>query len=104
MSFETTVMAKMLKLFSWGISAIAASAALYGMFAHWAVNAESLGKHDLGLAIFFASSGALALITCIWLIPVAVTMAIVVKLAKAGSSWICLLAAVFGALPFLLLR
>ena len=50
---------------SWCIAGFAAFAAAYGLFAWWGANAESLGRRDAGLALFFAFSSAYALLTCL---------------------------------------
>jgi len=76
----------------------------YGLFAWWAANAESFGKRDAGLAIFFAFSSAYALMACLWLAPVSAVLALAAWLTKTGSAPAFLVAAAAGALPFLLLK
>ena len=89
---------------SWCLAAFAVFAAAYGLFAWWGANAESLGRRNAGLAIFFAFSSGYALITCLWLAPVSAVLALAAWLAKKGSASALLLAAAASALPFLMLK
>lgn len=92
-----------LVVLSWCLAAFAVFAAGYGLFAWWGANAESLGRRNAGLALFFAFSSAYALIACLWLAPGAAVLALVAWLTNKGSALALLLAAAASALPFLIL-
>lgn len=77
--------------------------AAYGQFSVWAVNAESIGKYDLGWSLFFAMSGAAAMITSFWITPVAVVLALVAWLARKGSPLAFLIGALASFVPLLLM-
>ena len=83
-----------------GVAAIAAG---YGLFAQWAVNAPAFGERDMGWALWFARTGAIAFLTAYWLVPIALATAIVVAVTKWGSVWLYLVAAGLAALPSLVL-
>jgi hypothetical protein len=95
---------RVLVVLSWVLAGVAVATAAYGLFALWAVNAESLGKRDTGLALFFAFSGAWALMGCLWLAPVSALLALAAWLTRAGSALACLIAAAASAVPFLFLK
>jgi len=78
--------------------------AAYGLFAWWAANAESFGRRDAGLALFFAFSSAYALIACLWLAPASAFLALAAWLTHKGSALALLIASVASALPFVILR
>jgi hypothetical protein len=94
---------RVLVVLSWSLAGFAVFAAASGLFAWWAANAESFGKRDAGLAIFFAFSSAYALIACLWLAPASAVLALAAWLTRKGSAPALLLAAAAGALPFLIL-
>jgi len=95
---------RVLVVLSWVLAGVAAAMAAYGLFALWAVNAESLGKYDMGLSLFFAMTGAVTLMGCFYLAPVSAALALAAWLTRAGSALACLLAAAASAVPFLFLR
>ena len=95
--------AKTLRILSWCLAGLAAATAAYSLLSLWAVKAESLGKHDMGLALFFAFTGAWALIACLWLAPISALLAAAAWLTRCGSPLACLLAAAASAAPFLFL-
>ena len=78
--------------------------AAYGLFAWWAANAESFGRRDAGLALFFAFSSAYALLACLWLAPASAFLALAAWLTNKGSALALLIASVASALPFLILK
>jgi hypothetical protein len=92
-----------MKTASWCVFGFATTLAAYGLFAWWAANAESFGRRDAGLAIFFAFSSGYALIACLWLAPASAAFALAAWLTKKGSALALLLAAAASALPFVLL-
>jgi hypothetical protein len=94
---------RMLVILSWCLAGVAAALAAYGLFAFWAVNAESLGKRDMGFGLFFAVSGAYALIACLWLAPACAVLALLSWLTRTGSALACLTAAAASGLPILFL-
>lgn len=94
---------RVLVILSWALAGVAAALAIYGPFAMWAVNAEAFGKRDMGMGLFFAFSGAWALIACLWLAPACAFLAIVAWLTRAGSALGCLVAAAAAGLPILVL-
>jgi hypothetical protein len=94
---------RLLVILSWCVAGFAAFAAVYGLFAWWGANAESLGRRNAGLALFFAFSSAYALIACLWLAPASAVLALVAWLTRKGSARALLLAAAASALPFLIL-
>jgi hypothetical protein len=93
-----------LKTLSWCVAGLAALIAAYSLFAWWATNAESFGRRDAGLALFFAFSSGYALMACLWLAPASAAVALAAWLTKKGSALALLLAAAVSALPFVLLR
>lgn len=95
---------RVLVVLSWCLAGISVFAAAYGLFAFWAVNAESFGKYDAGLALFFAFSGAWALMASLWLMPIGALLAVAAWLTRAGSALACLIAALAGVAPFLLMN
>jgi len=95
---------RVLVILSWCLAGVSVFAAAYGLFAFWAVNAPSLGKHDTGLALFFAFSGAWALLASLWLAPIGALLAVAAWLTRAGSALACLIAALAGAAPFLFMK
>ena len=78
--------------------------AAYGQFSIWAVQAPALGKTDMGFALFFAISGAWALIASLYLAPAAAILALVSWLARAGSPLALLVAALASGVPLLLMN
>jgi len=100
----TPAAARTIVILSWVLAGIAAAMASYGLFAFWAVNAESLGRNNAGLGLFFAFSGAWALIGCLWLAPASALLALAAWLTRAGSALACLVAAAASGVPFLFLR
>jgi len=48
---------------SWLGLAAAVPTAAAALLGQWAVNAESFGAHDMGLALFFSFAGAAALVS-----------------------------------------
>jgi hypothetical protein len=88
---------------SWALAGVAATMAAYGLFAMWAVNAEPLGRNDMGAGLFLALSGAWALIACLWLAPACALLTLVAWLTRAGSPLGCLVAAVAAGAPIVLL-
>ncbi|HEX6691426.1 MAG TPA: hypothetical protein VF110_09815 [Burkholderiales bacterium] len=88
---------------SWCFCGVLVVVAAYGQFAVWAVNAPPLGKTDMGLALFFAISGAWAMVTLFWITPVAAILALVAWLARKGSPLALLIAALASGVPLLLM-
>ena len=88
---------------SWCVAGAAILIAAYGQFSVWAVQAPALGKTDMGLALFFAISGAWAMITSLYLSPLAAILALVAWLARAGSPLALLIAALASGVPLLLM-
>ena len=58
-----------LRILSWCLAGLVIFVAAFGLFAYWAANAESLGRQDAGLGIFFAFAAGYALIACLYLAP-----------------------------------
>ena len=92
------------RLGGWILAALVVVAATCAIFFNWAVNADSLGKYNLGQALSFSYFVAFSLIACFWLIPTAVALAIVVKVKRYSSPLPYLFAAAIGVLPFLIIR
>jgi hypothetical protein len=86
-------MAFVLRLVSWLLLAACLVAALYWPLALWAINAESLGAHDAGLAIFLSFSAAWALAALFAIFPVALLLAAAIRLSRRASPLPALLAA-----------
>jgi uncharacterized membrane protein YeaQ/YmgE (transglycosylase-associated protein family) len=91
------------RILSWCLAGFAGAAAAYSLFSFWAVQAEWLGKRDMGLALFFAFTGAWTLIACLWLAPICAVLALTAWLTRAGSAPACLIAAAASSAPFLFL-
>jgi len=55
---------------SWFCLIVAVLTAVVALFSHWGVNAEVLGAHDAGWALFLALVGAVALVGATYAVPV----------------------------------
>lgn len=86
----------------WVVLAVAVAVAAFALFSRWAVNAETFGKHDLGLSLFFSFASAWAAIACVGLVPLALVAAVAARVARAPWPSAYLLAAALGAVPLLI--
>jgi hypothetical protein len=68
-SLESSI-ARFLVGASWLSLVAAALTAVVALFSHWGVNAEVLGAHDAGWALFLAFVGAVALVGATHAVPV----------------------------------
>lgn len=76
------------------------AAALFFLFAHWAVNAEGLGARDLGLAAFFSFTSAFAFVLTLWSVPFLLLAGGLTWRFHAPAARGFLLAGAFACIPF----
>jgi hypothetical protein len=84
----------------WLLLASAAVLCVYAPFSYWAINAESLGMHDMGLAIFFSFSFPVAVYASCAITIVSILLAPFFRKSSRRGSNILLIAAFTGILPF----
>jgi hypothetical protein len=85
------------------IALVAILNALFALFAHWSINAEALGKHDLGLAIALSFAGGGSLIAAYIAVPVLALMALLSAFQNRRASVWLMIAALVSAVPLLVL-
>lgn len=88
---------------SWFGLAAAVPTAATALFCQWAVNAESFGAHDMGLALFFSFAGAAALIGSFCAVPVFLVLGVLSLLIQRRAGFRFLAAAAITALPLAVL-
>ncbi|HEY5598993.1 MAG TPA: DUF4017 family protein [Kiloniellales bacterium] len=82
---------------------VAALAAAVGLVAHWGVNAEQIGAHDAGLALFLAGLSAVLLVGSTYAIPVLVVLGLMSFLVDRRSALYFLIAAIVCGVPLAIL-
>lgn len=83
----------------WLLFSAAVALCLYVPFSHWAVNAEFLGKHATGLALFFAFTFPMAIYASLPLAVISIVLALFYRKPNKRGSNILLLSAFVGVLP-----
>jgi len=83
----------------WLFLFLACIIAIYVPFSHWAVNAELIGKHNMGAALFFSFSFSLSIYSSVGLSVVSLGMAALYKSIDKKGSRIFLFAVLAGLLP-----
>ncbi len=70
----------------WIFLFLACIIAIYVPFSHWAVNAELIGKHNMGAALFFSFSYPMAIYSSVGISVASLVMAALYKsIDKKGS-------------------
>lgn len=92
-------MKKALAAASWICLVLAGLTALVALAAHWAVNAESLGARDLGVAISAVFLNTVATIGAMWAAPVLVVAGAIALRADRGSGLRLVAAGAVCAIP-----
>lgn len=88
---------------SWLILGVAVLASVAGLFSVWAVNAESLGAHDLGLAILLSFSGAISIAASTYAVPVLAFVGIPLLFVRRDAGLRLLAAGVACSIPMAVL-
>ena len=91
-----------MRVFAWvGWLSLAAAVltAATALFCHWAVNAESFGARDMGLALSFSIVGAVALVGSFYAAPVLVVLGVFSLFRQRRIAFIFLAAGAVAALP-----
>jgi Na+/phosphate symporter len=83
----------------WLFLCLAGISALFVPFSHWAINAEVIGKNNMGAALFFSFSFPMAVYVSVGISVVSLVMAALYKSNDKKGSKILLLAALTGCLP-----
>jgi len=83
----------------WLLFCAAAALSVYALFSEWAINAELLGRYDMGLAIFFSVTFPLAIYTSCAIAVVAVVLVPFYRKSSRRGSNILLCSAVAGISP-----
>jgi len=76
---------------------------VYAPFSHWAINAEGLGKRDMGLALLFALSFPVAVYASLGIALLSLLMGAVCKASRRQGGGVWLLACLAGLLPLVFL-
>lgn len=76
---------------------------LYVPFSHWAINAELLGRHDMGLALFFSFSFPAAIYISCFISVMSLLMALFYRKRNNKSYKIVLFSAIVSILPIMYL-
>jgi hypothetical protein len=96
---------RVLAWLSWASLALAVVLTMTALLSQWAINAESFGARDAGLALYLSFVVALALFAALYAAPVAVAIGIVSLLFLERRTGLRFVAAgAVAALPFALLR
>jgi len=90
---------RFIKIIPWLLFATAITFFLYAQFSHWAVNSESFGKHDMGLALFFSFSFPIAIYTSSTISVISLLLAPFFRKSNKRGFNILLLSAFVGILP-----
>ncbi|HYQ70444.1 MAG TPA: hypothetical protein VET88_00800 [Gammaproteobacteria bacterium] len=90
-------------IFPWFLLAGSLALCLYTPLSLWAINAESLGKYNLGIALFFSFTLPLAIYIAGAITIISGTLAVFYSRANRRGRHILLSATVTGVLPFLYL-
>lgn len=89
---------------SWIAVGAAAATAATAVFCRWGVNADALGAHDMGMALFLSWLGGAALIVCLYSAPLLLALAAAALILRSRSAAARFLAAgAVAVLPLLLL-
>jgi hypothetical protein len=88
---------------SWLSLAVAVLTAVTALFCQWAVNAESFGARDMGLALYFSIVGAVALVGSFYAIPVLVVLGVLSLFFQRRVGLRFLAAGAVTALPLVVL-
>ena len=83
----------------WLLFSLATINSLFVAFSHWAINADLIGKHNLGAALFFSFSFPLALYISIGILVVSLVMAVLYRNIDKKGCKILLFAASIGFSP-----
>lgn len=85
-------------LIPWLLFSTAVALCLYAPFSQWAINAEFLGKHNTGLALFFAFTFPMAIYASLPLAVLSIVLAVFYRKCNKRGSNILLLSAFVGVL------
>jgi len=96
-------MIRILAWSSWFVLGASAITALVASLAHWGVNAESLGAHDAGVALFLAFVSAFALIGSLYAAPVLTLIGLGSMFLHRDAGLRFLAAAVIISIPLVVL-
>ena len=88
---------------SWLSLAVAALMAVTALFCQWGVNAESIGAHDAGLALYFAFVVAVILVGSTYAVPVLVVLGVLSLFLQRRVGFRFLAAGAVTALPLVVL-
>ena len=83
----------------WLLFGTAVAFSLYTPFSHWAINAEFLGKYDMGLAIFFSFTFPIAIYISSAIAVTSGLLAVFYRSLNKRGRNILLFTAVIGILP-----
>lgn len=83
----------------WLLFGLATINSLFVPFSRWAINAELIGKYNMGAALFFSFSFSIALYTSIGIAGLSLVMAALYKSTNKRGCVILLVAASIGVLP-----
>jgi hypothetical protein len=95
--------ARGLNWFSWLSLAAVLLAAGGALFCEWAINADSLGAHDMGLALSCATIGALLLLGSVYAVPVLAGLGALTLYFQRPAGFRFLIAAAVAAVPLAVL-
>jgi len=88
---------------SWLSLAVAVLMAATALFCQWGVNAESIGAHDAGLALYFAFVVAVILVGSTYAVPVLVVLGVLSLFLQRRVGFRFLAAGAVTALPLVVL-
>lgn len=91
------------KIFPWLIFIVSFLSAIFIPYSHWAVNAENLGKTDIGLALFFAFSGAYVTYISLGTTAISLFFVFVYTFLKNEQYKVFVLSFLIGLIPILYL-
>ncbi len=100
---SSTFAMRLLGRLSWFMLGIAVLASLAGLFSVWAVNAEALGAHNFGLAIFLSIAGAFAMTGSTYAVPALALVGILLLFVHRDAGLRLLAAAVASSIPMVVL-
>jgi len=84
----------------WLLLTGAAALCIYAPFSSWAINAASLGRHDMGLAIFFSVTFPVAVYAACAITMISILLAPFYRKSGRRGRNMLLIAALTGILPF----
>ena len=85
----------------WLLLVSAIALCLYTPFSLWAINAETFGKYNIGVALFFSFTLPLAIYTAGAITVISGALAVIYSRANRRGRPVLLSAAVTGVLPYL---